>query len=75
MVSGVEMCSVMSLVTEMGRDEKQFAVKQFFLQLLEIDTNSAQKCLGLKGRRVDFLTPKLEPKPRPTHLTIEKEVE
>lgn len=67
MVSGVEMCPVMSLVTEMGKDEKQFAVKQFFLQLLEIDTHSAQRFLGLTGHRVDFLTPKLEPKPMPTH--------
>jgi len=70
----VEMCPVMSLVTEMGRDEKQFAVKQVFLQLLEIDINSAQRCLGLTGHSVDFPTPNLEPKPRPTHLTIEREV-
>ncbi len=54
---GVEMCPVMSLATEMGRDEEQFPLKQVFPQLTEMDANSAQRCLGISGHRVDFWSP------------------
>lgn len=48
MVPGVEMCPVMSLATEMGRDEEQFE-EQFFLQLLEMGTNSVQRFSRSQG--------------------------